>query len=91
MPSTSMNPIFDLLEGTIPEHVSSFDGTSQYTQGGTSTCGLAALNAVRIILGRERRGVNGVKLLEQIASKAMIDVSFALFLTNAFRVVMCSW
>ena len=56
-------------------YISSFDGTGQYAQGGASTCGLAALNAVRIILGRERTGITGVGLLERIISKEMVNVS----------------
>ena len=77
--SASNNPILDLLGGQIAEYVSSFDGTGQYTQGGTSTCGLAALNAVRIILGLEKSGVNGVGLLERIINKDVIDVRMRLY------------
>lgn len=74
--STSSSPIFELIEGQIDKHISSFDGTGQYTQGGTSTCGLAALNAVRIILGLEKRDIIGVHLLERIISKEVMDVCF---------------
>ena len=83
--STSSNPILGLLGGQIVEHVSSFDGTGQYTQGGTSTCGLAALNAVRIILGLEKSGVNaGARLLERIISKEVMDVCFYSSLDGGF-------
>ncbi|KAF8490479.1 hypothetical protein JB92DRAFT_3243549 [Gautieria morchelliformis] len=73
--STSNNPILELIEGQIPEHVSSFEGTGQYTQGGASTCGLAALNAVRLVLGREKSGVEGVNLLERIITREAVDAS----------------
>ena len=81
-----MTPIGALLEGTISEHVSSFEGTSQYTQGGTSTCGLAALNAVRIILGYDKRGISGVQLLQEITSKALIIVSTPFLSRMGFRI-----
>ncbi|KAF8479399.1 hypothetical protein JB92DRAFT_3044501 [Gautieria morchelliformis] len=71
--STSSNPILDLIEGQIPEHVSSFKGTGQYTQGGASTCGLAALNAVKVVLGHEKSGVKGIKLLERIITRQAVD------------------
>ncbi|KAF8589360.1 hypothetical protein K439DRAFT_1628795 [Ramaria rubella] len=71
--SSTATPIFELLEGRIPEYVSSFEGTGQYTQGGTSTCGLAALNAVKVVLGREKVGITGVRLLEEMIRKDMLD------------------
>jgi hypothetical protein len=40
-----------LFEGK--SFVASFDSTSQYAQGGSSACGLASLNAVRMVLDRE--------------------------------------
>ncbi|KZT35799.1 hypothetical protein SISSUDRAFT_127167 [Sistotremastrum suecicum HHB10207 ss-3] len=35
------------------EYTISFEGTSQYAHGGLSSCGIAALNAVRVILCAE--------------------------------------
>ncbi|KAK0467153.1 uncharacterized protein EV420DRAFT_1507489 [Desarmillaria tabescens] len=43
-------------------------GTSQYTIGGVSACGLASLNFARLVLDKEREGIRGAALLADIAS-----------------------
>lgn len=65
----------DLLEGRVPHLISSFEGTGQYSQGASSGCGLAALNAVRVVLGREKAGLKGLALLLYLGGKDIIDVS----------------
>jgi hypothetical protein len=54
--------------------VASFDSTSQYAQGGSSACGLASLNAVRLVLESELKGIRGVQLLERMASRQFAEV-----------------
>jgi len=49
--------------------VASFDSTSQYAQGGSSACGLASLNAVRIVLDSELKGTRNIELLKRVASR----------------------
>lgn len=65
-------PISNLTKGQ--RYVYSPDGTSQYVQGGPSTCGLAALNASRIILGREEQGTTGAALLESLVTRSSLEV-----------------
>jgi hypothetical protein len=62
-----------LFEGK--SFVASFDSTSQYAQGGSSACGLASLNAVRMVLDRELKGARNVELLELVASREFAEVS----------------
>jgi hypothetical protein len=52
------------------QQVVSFPGCSQYAAGGggVSTCGLAALNCARVILGRERDGLKGEELVCSMTS-----------------------
>ncbi|SJL03907.1 uncharacterized protein ARMOST_07264 [Armillaria ostoyae] len=50
-------------------------GTSQYTIGGVSACGLASLNFARLVLDKEREGIQGVALLADIASVQAVEVS----------------
>ncbi|CAE6512558.1 unnamed protein product [Rhizoctonia solani] len=49
-------------------HIISYPGTSQYSQGAPSACGLAALNAIRITLDNTLQGVTGVDLLKLLSS-----------------------
>ncbi|TFK71419.1 hypothetical protein BDN72DRAFT_895661 [Pluteus cervinus] len=52
----------------------SYDGTSQYAQGGgVSACGLAALNCARIVLGKSKRGILEAQLLEEIISERTVQ------------------
>ena len=55
--------------------MASFDSTSQYAQGGSSACGLASLNAVRMVLDRELKGARNVELLELVASRKFAEVT----------------
>ncbi|KZS89197.1 hypothetical protein SISNIDRAFT_231108 [Sistotremastrum niveocremeum HHB9708] len=58
------------------EVVISFEGTSQYTQGGLSACGLAAMNAARLVL--EQRNRNGVDLIEMLSSRDFLQSVMAI-------------
>ncbi|CAE6542390.1 unnamed protein product [Rhizoctonia solani] len=49
-------------------HIVSYPGTSQYSQGAPSACGLAALNAIRIALDSTLQGVTGMDLLKLLSS-----------------------
>ncbi|CAE6369143.1 unnamed protein product [Rhizoctonia solani] len=49
-------------------HIFSYPGTSQYSQGAPSACGLAALNAIRIALDKPLQGVAGLNLLKSLSS-----------------------
>lgn len=55
--------------------VSSFDGTSQYSSGGPSACGLAAMNAVRQVLLYHQTGVRDVELLKAMHQQEFHKVS----------------
>ena len=50
------------------KYVHTLPGTSQYVQGGPSACGLAALNAARIILGKNQDGKRDAELVDDIVS-----------------------
>jgi hypothetical protein len=56
------------------EHISTHEQTSQYSRGGPSACGLASMNAVRSVLVREKEGLLGMKLLEEINSRTLMEV-----------------
>lgn len=52
-------------------------GRSQYSeQGGASSCGIAALNCARIVLGRELTGLRGEQLMLSILRPETFDVSY---------------
>ncbi|KAK0501419.1 hypothetical protein EDD18DRAFT_1317711, partial [Armillaria luteobubalina] len=48
-------------------------GTSQYAIGGVSACGLASLNFTRLVLDKEREGIQGAALLADIASAEAVE------------------
>lgn len=51
-------------------------GRSQYSgAGGPSACGLAAMNCARVILLKERAGLRGDALLEEMMKESTADVS----------------
>jgi hypothetical protein len=54
--------------------VASFESTSQYAQGGSSACGLASLNAMRMVLDSELKGTRNVELLDLMASRQFSEV-----------------
>lgn len=58
------------------EYVVTFEGRSQYgiDGGGASACGLAALNCARIVLGRERDGLRGGLLIDDMTKKETLEV-----------------
>ena len=49
-------------------------GKSQYSAGGMSACGLAALNCARVILHEARRGLSSTELLQRIMEKEICEV-----------------
>lgn len=65
----------DVLQGD-GERVVSFSGRSQYSPngGGVSACGLAALNSARLVLQKDREGVHGSKLLEEMMKQETFEV-----------------
>ena len=55
-------------------------GQSQYSDdGGASSCGIAAFNAARIVLGREKTGIRSDKLLSNILTEETMEVSSPVF------------
>jgi len=58
------------------EIVISHAGASQYTApgGGVSACGIAALNCLHIIFEKERNGLRGRALLENIMTREVAEV-----------------
>lgn len=65
----------DILEEG--EKLVAHPGTSQYSIGGVSTCGLASLNFARLLFDKEREGVRGAALLEDIGLVQSVEVSRA--------------
>ncbi|KAJ1306568.1 hypothetical protein OPQ81_007569 [Rhizoctonia solani] len=68
-PAPNLSPeekIQRVLNGEI--HIISYPGTSQYSQGAPSACGLAALNAIRIAVDKTLQGVTGMDLLKSLSS-----------------------
>ncbi|KZT29351.1 hypothetical protein NEOLEDRAFT_1128071 [Neolentinus lepideus HHB14362 ss-1] len=63
----------EVLQGM--QRVVTFPGSSQYgrTGGGTSACGLAALNCARIILGKYKEGLQGTPLLETVMRRETLQ------------------
>ncbi|THG96225.1 hypothetical protein EW026_g5570 [Hermanssonia centrifuga] len=57
------------------EHVASHTGRSQYGPdgGGASSCGLAALNCARIVLQREKDGLQGPDLIQAMMRRDMFE------------------
>ncbi|TDL23182.1 hypothetical protein BD410DRAFT_721585 [Rickenella mellea] len=53
--------------------VVSHPGLSQYTRGTPSSCGIAALNCVRLVLDLERNGVTEVNLLKAMMERRLMD------------------
>ncbi|KAG9127234.1 hypothetical protein FRC07_000105 [Ceratobasidium sp. 392] len=50
-------------------HVISYPGTSQYSQGAPSACGLAALNAIRVTFDASSQGTSGVALVKWLSTR----------------------
>jgi hypothetical protein len=63
----------ELLNGQ--EQVVSYPDTSQYSQGGASACGLAAMNCVRLVLDLEHSGILENELLRRLTQKKFVEVS----------------
>jgi hypothetical protein len=73
----SANIVRKVLAGR--EWVISHSGASQYTipGGGVSACGIAALNCVRVVLGKEQDGLRGEALLQDLTSRDTAEVCFS--------------
>ena len=59
------------------EVVVSHIGASQYANpsgGGVSACGLAALNCLRVVFTKEKAGVRGEALLEELMTREVAEV-----------------
>lgn len=50
-------------------HIISYSGTSQYSQGAPSACGLAALNAIRIAFDKPLQGITGIDLIKLLSAQ----------------------
>ena len=77
--NTNAGRIVDhLLSNANGEYVMSYE-RGQYSEGGgASSCGLAALNCARIVLGKEKAGVRGGRLLYEILQPDMFEASLLL-------------
>ena len=60
----------------VSEHIVSFKGQSQYGVDGigASACGLAALNCARVILQKDKDGLQGKKLLLELTKQETFEV-----------------
>lgn len=57
------------------EYVASHAGRSQYSAGGMSACGLAAVNCARIVLQKEKRGLlKGAELIKRMMQRETCEV-----------------
>ncbi|KAG8726649.1 hypothetical protein FRC12_023208 [Ceratobasidium sp. 428] len=68
-PASDLSPDIKLsrvLQGET--HVISYPGTSQYSQGAPSACGLAALNAIRLAFDMPLQGASGLQLVKWLAT-----------------------
>ncbi|KZT36296.1 hypothetical protein SISSUDRAFT_74286 [Sistotremastrum suecicum HHB10207 ss-3] len=66
--------------GMKQEVVVSFEGTSQYASGGPSTCGLASMNAVRVVMGyaAQSGAMDAGALIERIATSFCLEEIMAI-------------
>lgn len=57
------------------EYVASHAGRSQYSAGGMSACGLAAVNCARVVLQKEKRGLlKGAELIKWMMQRETCEV-----------------
>ena len=72
---TTPEIVQDIVAGRVTHHVVTH-GRSQYSgAGGPSACGLAAMNCARVVLLKERAGMRGSALLEEMMKESTADVS----------------
>lgn len=62
--------------------VSSFPGTSQYSSGGPSACGLASMNAASHVIAVHASGIRNTQLLGVMHEKRFHEVRFVSFATH---------
>ncbi|KAG9096311.1 hypothetical protein FS749_008757 [Ceratobasidium sp. UAMH 11750] len=68
-PANHLSPDAKLERVLLGEtHVISYPGTSQYSQGAPSACGLAALNAIRVTFDASLQGVSGIELVKWLST-----------------------
>ncbi|KAB5588675.1 E3 ubiquitin-protein ligase [Ceratobasidium theobromae] len=59
-------------------HIISYPGTSQYSQGAPSACGLAALNFIRLFFDKPLQGITGTDLVKSLSTPNMHLVGYLL-------------
>ncbi len=67
-----MGHVEELLRGN--GQIISFPGTSQYSQGSNSGCGLAAFNCARTLLGWDMQGMSPDQILWKMGEKKTMEV-----------------
>ncbi|KAF8596757.1 hypothetical protein BDV93DRAFT_527868 [Ceratobasidium sp. AG-I] len=68
-PANHLSPDQKLERVQLGEiHIISYPGTSQYSQGAPSACGLAALNAIRVAFDQTLQGSTGIDLVRSLSS-----------------------
>ena len=71
--------ITQILQGK--ETIVTYHGLSQYTGSngdlgeGSSACGLACFNCARLVLSKERNGMQGMELLSYLIKRETFEVS----------------
>lgn len=63
-------------------YVSSYNGTSQYSSGGPSACGLASMNAVMHAITYHKKGIRGLQLLSMMNKLHFHEVCSVSYLTS---------
>lgn len=71
-PFVSFAPIHAIHSGK--KYLCTHEGISQYSEGGSAACGLAALNCARIVLDIERKGVRGDDLIMAMLERKTMQV-----------------
>lgn len=71
-PFVSFAPIHAIQSGQ--KYLCTHAGISQYSEGGSAACGLAALNCARIVLDIERKGTRGDDLIAAMLERKTMQV-----------------
>ncbi len=74
--TTATAPLVQQLLSADDTEFAVVHGRGQYSeQGGASSCGIAAMNCARIVLGKEQAGLRGEELLLSVLRPETFDVS----------------
>ena len=75
-----------LALGQIPEYVVTHPGLSQYSKsgGGTSACGLAALNCARIVLGLHLTVPGTTQIVHELMNCRLLEVCLLALVVSFF-------